>query len=490
MSSVVFRYLPVLIALTLSVLACRRGDNFAESGVKLTFSADTIYLDTVFSTVGSSTRVLKVFNPSSDAVNIDQIFLGRGQQSFYRLNINGNSAKSDTDVEILPRDSMYIFIEITGNTQAHPDPIYEDSIIFINKGETQWVNLVTLVQDAHFIYPTRYFTDSEINYSVFPCDTTFNSHKPVVIYGYAVVDANCELIIQDGAQFHFHKNSGLWVFNGGSLKVNPGGVIDYDNPVVFQGDRLEPFYKEIPGQWGGALGGIYIMGNSVNNIINNAVIKNGTIGLVADSTIAANPNLHITNTRFYNFSRAGIFGGYGNFEAENVVAANCGLYTFYALGGRYSFIHSTFANYWNQSSRSTPAIGLFNFFETPDNTFEVRDISKAYFGNCIIYGSNVNELGINQFPGTNLEYTFNRCILKIHPDTAERPFDITNSQKFQQPIVNQNPDFIDPLVNDYQLESTSPAIGTGNTDGTNVFFDIKGESRTPLPDIGAYQFKN
>lgn len=481
----------LIVAAVIASWGCRRNLSFANEGVTLQFSKDTVYLDTVFSGVGSSTYTLRVFNPGDDAVNVDQIALARGAQSYFRMNVNGTSTNEARDVEILPGDSMHIFLEVTANAGGVNELLYEDSIIFINKDVKQWVNVVTLVEDAHFIYPTRYFADTEINYSVFSCDTTINgSGKPVVIYGYAVVDAGCKLTIENGARMHFHKNSGLWVFDGGTLHVNPDGNADYDNPVVFQGDRLEPFYRDVPGQWGGALGGVFVMGGSTNNIINNALIKNGTIGVVADSTGSAVPNLRITNTRMFNFSRAAIFGGYGHVEAENVVAANCGLYAFYALGGRYSFKHSTFANYWNQSSRSTPAVGLFNFFETSTGGLEVRDIQQAYFGNCIIYGVNRNELEIAQLPGTTLNYRFNHLLLKAHEDAEERTFDVQDNQLFADVRLNRDPLFEDVVKNLYAPDSsTSPVIGRGNIpDGSDVFLDIRGNSRSPLPDLGAYQY--
>lgn len=480
-----------LTALFVFSLGCRRDLSFAQDGVKLAFSKDTVYLDTVFSGVGSSTYTLRVFNPSNEAVMIDRVFLARGQQSYFRMNVDGNSTKDASNVEILPGDSMHIFLEVTGDAGGQAELLYEDSIMFINKDVKQWVNVVTLVEDAYFIYPTNYFTDTEINYSVFPCDTTINgAGKPVVVYGYAVVDAGCKLTIENGARMHFHKNSGLWVFNGGTLHVNPDGNADYENPVVFQGDRLEPFYRDIPGQWGGALGGIFVMGGSVDNIINNAIVKNGTIGIVADSTVSSQPNLKITNTRMYNFSRVALFGGFGHMEAENVVAANCGLYAFYALGGRYSFKHCTFANYWNQSSRSTPAVGLFNFFESSTGSIEVRNIDEAYFGNCVIYGVNRNELEINKVPGTTLNYEFNHLLLKAHEDAEERTFDIRDAQLFTDVRINLDPLFEDVSQNLYGPDSsTSPMIGRGNVpDGSDVFLDIRGNSRSPLPDLGAYQY--
>ncbi len=480
-----------LMVLFVFSLSCRRDLSFAQDGVKLTFSKDTVYLDTVFSGVGSSTYTLRVFNPGNEAVMIDRIFLARGQQSNFRMNVDGNSTKDASNVEILPKDSMHIFLEVTGDASGQAELLYEDSIIFINKDVKQWVNVVTLVEDAYFIFPTNYFPDTEINYSVFPCDTTINgAGKPVVVYGYAVVDAGCKLTIENGARIHFHKNSGLWVFNGGTLHVNPDGNADYENPVVFQGDRLEPFYRDIPGQWGGSLGGVFVMGGSVDNIINNAIVKNGTIGIVADSTTSSQPNLTISNTRMFNFSRAALFGGFGHMEAENVVAANCGLYAFYALGGRYSFKHCTFANYWNQSSRSTPAVGLFNFFESSSGGIEIREIQDAYFGNCVIYGVNRNELEIVKVQGTTLNYRFNHLLLKAHEDAEERSFDITDSQRFTDVRINLDPVFEDVTKNLYAPDSSnSPLIDRGNiSDGSDVFLDIRGNSRSPLPDLGAYQY--
>ena len=486
-------FLGFIIYSVLMSWACRRGENFAESGVRLQFSADTVYLDTVFTGVGSSTRVLKVYNPSRDAVLIDRIQLANGAQSLFRMNVNGVSGNDVRNVELLSEDSLYIFVEVTGNAQGTLELLYEDSILFFNKDVKQWVNVVTLVRDAHFIFPNRYFSETEINYSVIPCDTNWNDAKPIVVYGYAVVDQGCLLTIENGAKVHFHKNSGLFVFNGGTLHVNPSDTVtpDYDNPVVFQGDRLEPFYRNIPGQWGGPLGCIFVMGGSVNNIINNAIIKNGTIGIVADSIDSPQANLRLYNTRIFNFSRAGIFGGYGSLKAQNIAVGNCGLYAFYALGGRYEFRHSTFANFWNQSSRSTPAVGLFNFFESSLASFEVRNIHQAYFGNCIIYGSNINELGIEQFPGTSINYNFRNCLLKVNPDTSERNFPIVGNARFIQPIVNPTSmNFEDIAQNLFApANAQQPTIGAGNIDdGTRVFFDIKGNPRTPLPDIGAYQF--
>ena len=55
----------------------------------LTFSVDTIVFDTVFTTVGSTTKQFKIYNPSSKSIQIDEIELMGGDQSPFRLNVDG-----------------------------------------------------------------------------------------------------------------------------------------------------------------------------------------------------------------------------------------------------------------------------------------------------------------------------------------------------------------------------------------------------------------
>ncbi|MBK7523063.1 MAG: hypothetical protein IPI53_02495 [Saprospiraceae bacterium] len=66
----------------LSIFACRR-DNFYEgSDIKLTFSADTLRFDTVFTKIGSATRFVKIFNPEKSACQSKHII---GQSGIERI---------------------------------------------------------------------------------------------------------------------------------------------------------------------------------------------------------------------------------------------------------------------------------------------------------------------------------------------------------------------------------------------------------------------
>lgn len=481
------------MAVMLIGISCRKEFKFTNKILDIRFSVDTLYLDTVFNGLNSSTRVLKVFNDANEGIVIEKVALARGDESWYRMNVNGKSGKLVEGVEIGPRDSIYIFVEITPLSNAL-ELLYVDSILFSSAGAIRYVHLVSLVSDAYFHFPDRYIPEFGLPYSLAPCNATLPNDKPHVIYGYWVIDSLCTLTILPGTRLHFHSGSGLWVYNGGSLKVDPDNLGSYENPVIFEGDRLEPFYREIPGQWGGALGGIFIMGGSVNNVINNALIKNGTTGIVLDSLDSPDPNTKISNTRLYNFSRVGLLGGFGCAEVVSTVVANCGLYCFYALGGRYSFTFTTFANYWNQSPRSTPAVGISNFFEDINRNIQVRDVHRAEFSSCIIYGSNNQELGLFKTSATNggiFNYFFRNCLIRVDPDTSKRGYDVNNPAFFQDCMVNLNPRFTDVLQNNYLPDSLSPVIDQAFFDDAVRYpLDIRGKFRSNggLPDMGAYEY--
>lgn len=266
--------LPFLIVIIMLAGACRSDFETVASSGELTFSKDTIYLDTVFTNIGSSTYRLKVYNPSKKDINIPTVKLGKGLDSKYRMTVDGmqgNEGKLFTNVEILAKDSLYIFIETTASiTDADPtDFLYTDNIEFDAGANLQTIPLVTLIQDAVFLYPKR-FADGTIEtlpladsqeVSGFYLDENdpingnelhFTNKKPYVIYGYAAVPNDKTAIFDAGSRVFFHTNSGLIVGKNASLQINgsASNSTTLENEVVFEGDRLEPEYASIPGQWG------------------------------------------------------------------------------------------------------------------------------------------------------------------------------------------------------------------------------------------------
>ena len=126
------RYLYGLAILCCLVLwsSCRNDFETVASTGSLEFSKDTVYLDTIFSNIGSSTYNLKVYNRSDEDINIPTLRLAQGEASSYRLNVDGMPGKVFENVQVLAKDSIFIFIETTfdiNNLPTNPkDFLYTD----------------------------------------------------------------------------------------------------------------------------------------------------------------------------------------------------------------------------------------------------------------------------------------------------------------------------------------------------------------------------
>jgi hypothetical protein len=156
----------------------------------LSFSVDTVVFDTVFTTVGSTTKQFKIYNPSSKSIQIDEIELMGGEQSPFRLNVDGEKGMFLENMVLEGKDSLYAFVEVTLSANAQSQPlIIEDSIRFRTNGKDQYVKLAVWGQDAYFHY-------KDLNEGIWPND------KPHVIYGYAAVDSSKSLTIQAGTNIH------------------------------------------------------------------------------------------------------------------------------------------------------------------------------------------------------------------------------------------------------------------------------------------------
>ena len=124
--------------------------------MNITFSQDTIYLDTVFSTVGSSTRSFTIRNTSNENILIDKIVLGKGGESPFRINVNGLSGEDINNIILPAFDSIWVFVELTAPAGGS-EMIWTDSIVVSNKGYVNDVNVLRLHDDIK--YRTRQDVD-------------------------------------------------------------------------------------------------------------------------------------------------------------------------------------------------------------------------------------------------------------------------------------------------------------------------------------------
>jgi len=513
-------YYVLFIGFVLSLTSCRKDFDTVPSSGNLAFSKQTVYLDTVFTDIGSSTYMLKVYNRSNKDITIPSIHLAKAD-SKYRLMVDGmtgvdadNSGQGDgrffPNVELLAKDSLFIFIETTVNiAEANPtDFLYTDEILFDSTNGPQKVNLVTLIQDAVFLYPEK-FSDGtkeslllgldeqgnevwvngfELNESdpINGNEFIFTNQKPYVIYGYAGIPNGKTLTMQPGARVHFHAESGLIVQPGGNLNISGSNSPDPDHPlqneVILEGDRLEPRFSDTPGQWGT----IWMRGGSTSTV-EHLTLKNATVGLLVD-----NATLNINNSQIYNSSNVGILATNATIaNSTNLVVNLAGQACLATIsGGTYDFTHCTFNNNWGTPSQVCVNLSNHNT-DSSGNNIDQANLS-ASFKNCIIYGSNNVELFLDKDSAAAFNTDFKNCLVKFN-DTgtgvADDPLyeQIRNSIPADGNIKNQPPAFKNANNNNLRITESSAARGAGGSFG--VPLDIAGVTRPASnPDIGAYQY--
>tara|TARA_Y100000589_G_scaffold91630_1_gene86238 strand:+ start:6008 stop:7501 length:1494 start_codon:yes stop_codon:yes gene_type:complete len=495
------RVIYTLILAIFFIVSCNNEDDIIGGGNSgsLSFSVDTLLFDTVFTTVGSATRYLKVYNNSNSDINLENVYLNGGETSPFRINVDGESGTVVNDILIRAKDSLYVFadVNINPNDGLNSYFIEQDKIIFDYDNTNQNVDLTAWGIDAYF-YPgisdhqsefqyvdsIDFDGDGIFEYKFFNINTSsfWNNDKPHVIYGDLWVTNGATLNIGAGSNIYLHNNSNIIVTESSSLIMNGGQ--SNDQLITVQGDRLESYYQNIPGQWGK----IWLTAGSINNKIEYTIIQNGTIGIQIDSTVNENPSLELKNTIINNMSGLGILAQDSHVIGENLLVTNCGQFGLALnFGGKYDFKHCTFANYYSTLSRQTPNIFLNNYYEDINGTIQNRNLEQANFSNCIIYGDNENELLLDNNNESLFNYNFDHCLVKIDT-TIYNPL---NDPNFNQCLINSDPRFIDVDIWNFELDSISPAINIGSETTANLVpYDINGNYRVLLPDLGCFEMVN
>lgn len=452
--------------IALLLVQCRKESFTTDSDAKLEFSRDTIFFDTVFTNVGSTTQYLKVRNPHNRSIRISEISIENGTGSQYRINVDGENGLTHHDVEIPAKDSIHVFVEVTIDPNSTVTPfIVEDNIRFVTNGNLQKVNLAAWGQNAYF-HGGLNSCGNPIS-EVVEGSVTWQNDKPHVVYGILAVAPGAKLTIPAGTNIHFHSKSGIYV-DRGTLIVQG----TQDEKVTFQGDRLEAEYADISGQWGIQLdcpietgvgptvasiirGGIWLY-QSKDSYINYAVIKNGNMGIQVDTSGYAYHEsgfaLRIDNTEIMNMAGIGLWGQGATIRGRNLLIGNCGQASAYlGIGGRYQMDNCTFGNYWSKDKRSAPAFVLNNYYEDIYKVIQVRPLVNCYFNNCIMYGSNAMLGDFNEFVAdvwheneADQGYVFRYCLV----DTDS---DVSNSIRYENMVSGQAPFFVNPNVGDFHI---------------------------------------
>jgi hypothetical protein len=476
----------IFILLAFAFSACKKEHQISgDPNLKLSFSADTVMFDTVFTSLGSATHQLRIFNKSDNDLNISSIRLAGGESSPYRFNLDGENGVEFYDKVIPAGDSLFSFLRVTINPNDLNSPfVVEDELEFVTNGNTQTIKLLAWGQNAHYIVADKVVNigGEPYHYHIVADSletTIWTSELPYVIYGYALINSYGTLKIEKGTQIYCHQGGGILSWSDGQLIIDGTA----DEPVVVQGDRLEAFYNDTPGQWEQIL---MMDGRAgADHRISHAIIRNGTIGINCQSVLKATEcALRIDNTIVENQSGYGLFSILYAVEAKNFVIANCGFANFWAFGGDYRFVHGTIANYWNanEHNKNENAISVTNY-AIGGNSGPVYYPFRMEMDNCIVYGKQKDEFKATFGPDADSLYTFDHCLIKSEKYNGTMP-------GFNHCLFNLEPCFANAMKPDCHLDSiASPAIGTGNPlFGNEVPYDLDGVSRMGAPDMGAYQY--
>ena len=278
--------LSFFIALAAALLvACSDNDSFSSStGNQLTFETDTVKFDTLFSTVPSATETFWVYNHSGDGIRIQTVRLERGNQSGFRVNVDGTYLDPvGNDFEVRKGDSLLVFVEVTTRENHATEPqLVEDNLLFtLESGVQQRVNLRTHSWDA-----------KKISNLVIERDTLIETTEPLVVYGAGIM-------VDEGATLTL-RNTTLYFHDGAGIEVNGRLVAE---GCTLRGDRLDHMfdylpYDRVPAQWGG----VTMTPTSAGNTLTNCEIRNATNALVCDST-----DVQLTATIIHNSGGVGLW---------------------------------------------------------------------------------------------------------------------------------------------------------------------------------------
>ncbi|HNG88794.1 MAG TPA: right-handed parallel beta-helix repeat-containing protein, partial [Saprospiraceae bacterium] len=405
-----------LLLLAVAQSACRKEKFSTDPADRLAFSTDTLRFDTVFTQLGSATRILKLYNRHRESIRVSRIYLENGAASRFNLNVDGIAGDDQRDLEIAPNDSMYVFVEVTINPNDQSSPfVLTERVVFETNGNTQHVVLEAWGQNAIYL-PSRFGAGGAVGYGCNGGEWVWNDPRPYVIYGILVIDS-CTVRIPAGARVYVHGGLGrLLDTSGAVLRYNDGYLAfqgagrlivegTQEKPVIFESDRLEEEFDDDPGQWVG----IWLQKATTGHRIEHCIIRNSIIGVRVDSAA----DLRLSNTQIYRTTSPALIGLRAKIEADNCLFYDNGGYCIQLeWGGDYRFSYCTAASVGidGDALRLSNALCL----DQQCLNYSLHPL-RARFQNCIFYGSRADQITLfdRESNPQNFDYEFKNCLVRV-----------------------------------------------------------------------------
>ncbi len=262
-----------------------------DHSAQLSFSQDTVSFDTIFSGITSPTERVRVYNKNDKGLRIKNVRLESGGTSGFMMNVDGQNGTSINDVQVLKKDSVFLFVKVNIPTISAMKPTkITDTVIFtLESGVQQKVVLEASGQNM-----------KPLTGKVLEEDMVMSADEiPYVIYDSLVVAKDASLRITEGTTLYFHNGASLIVH--GSLKIEG----TQEKPVTLRGDRLDRMFDYLPydrleNQWGG----IYLFPTCKECDINYADIHSGNYGLVCDGIKG---KVKLANSVIHNVAGYGLY---------------------------------------------------------------------------------------------------------------------------------------------------------------------------------------
>lgn len=421
-------------------------------------SSDTISFDTVFTGVGSATRELRLINNGDDPVLIDHIWLGGGEGSPFRLNIDGVPGQGVEDVVLARNDSIFIFVEVTIDPTGDDAPLaVTDSVNFMSGGFKGRVILEAWGQDIWLVE------------KVIDADAVWTEGKPYVIRESLFIDTLATLTLNQGTRVYFHYGAAMTI--AGTLRASGTA----EKRILFATDRLEEEYRDVPGRWKGLL----FMDCSSNNILDFTEIRNAQIAVSLAGRMGSVPDLAMNGAMLMHNTVGSLVARHAEVFAVNSLFAHSGFSTVSLKeGGICDLISCTLESRWEYGYRSEPVL-----FIGPGN----GSLPYVTVLNSVITGTLDNELKIDA-PASEAALRFRADSSLIKVDTLGSSW--YSGSLFRDVVTGQNPRFIDESGYDFRPDTLSPLVDRGGWAEAVIWpYDIRNKPRPTgdAPDIGAYE---
>ena len=414
-----------LIAVLALLTACSDNDSFTtDRSHRLTFTTDTVRMDTLFATVPSATYTFWVHNQSGDGLRLRSVRLERSGQSGFRVNVDGSYLNPVVNnLEIRQGDSLRVFVEVTAFENASAEPqLVEDNLLFtLESGVEQRVNLRTYSWNAEQ-WQTLDVT----------ADQTIESTTPIVVYGGINVAKDAALTI---------KNTTIYFHDGAGITVD--GALTVENSLL-RGDRLDHMFDYLPydrvsGQWKG----ITVKPHAVGCLLLDSELRNAMDGIVADTTTVV-----LSGSAVHNCKGSGLWAHDCVVDIQYSTLSNTLKDCLTLLGCQATLDHVTLAQFYPLSANR----GFALRFEPSEQVFSLTCSNTLVTG----YAEDVIEGEVDE----NSKYSFANCLLRtVVPEDTQFFKDVIWEKKDDD--IQGKKHFVlvdeDNMIYDFRLKEESPA---------------------------------